>query len=111
MRQLLDTLFTNAAVTTSAIVPSENLFAVSVMAVVAGTAPVGTLSIDASNDNIPNYPNAQPTHFVQIATVAISATGTVLLPKMDICYQYLRVTFTATSGTPAVTVTLKALGS
>lgn len=110
MRKLLEKVLTNASVTTSSVViPADQTFAASVIAVVTGTTPVGTLVLEASNDIVAT-PAVPPTNFAVIGTVSISATGVVIIPKVDICYEWLRVTFTKTSGTVGVTALLKTSG-
>lgn len=69
-------------------------------------SPVGSLSLQASND--PAEPNgAAPSNWVTLASpaaVAISAAGTTFLNVPDVFYRWVRLVYTATSGTGAVSV-------
>lgn len=95
------------ATTSSAVIEADQLFATSAIAVVSGTSPVGVLTLEASNDVI-NYPTVQPSNYVTIATVALSAVGNFAIPKTEICYKYIRYTFTKTSGTITTSVNMMA---
>lgn len=113
MRQLNDTIIitqSGASGVNSAAVLAENLFSVSAMAVASGTE-AGALKIQASNDN--PVDGTAPSSWVDIsgATVTVTAGGTVLIPKLDICYQYIRFVYTHSGGTGNITVKIKALGA
>lgn len=90
-----------------AAVAAAQLFALSAQAVVTGTSS-GTLNIQASNDI------SAPTNWSNIATigtVTISGAGVFLIPKLDICYNWIRASFVhnnAASGT--ISVNLQVLG-
>ena len=60
------------------------------------------MKLQASNDEQPDLRNAGwvPTNWSDIsgATVAISGAGAFLIPKTDLCYQWVRVVYT-NSGT------------
>ena len=109
MRQVNDNIIPiqAAATVTTAAIPSLNLFSCSAQVTATGSA-AGTLKIQASNDDIPNGP---PVNFSDIpsATIAVSGAGTFLIPKTDLCYQYIRLVYT-NSGTGTISVVLKALG-
>ena len=100
----------NAATTQNA-TPSDmsTMVAISAQAILTGS-PVGTLTFQASNDL--TYNGQTQTNWTTIpnTSVAVNSAGTYLLPKIDSCYQWVRVVYTATSGTGTVTVNVKALG-
>lgn len=86
--------------------------ALSAQAIVTGTS-TGTLNIQASNDINPvKDANANPdpvnwSNIATVGTVAIAGAGTYLIPKLDICYNYVRSQFVAgnaASGTISVNV-------
>lgn len=112
MRQLSDVIIPAQAAATvnSAPIPAVNLFSISAQIVATGAA-AGTMKLQASNDNPPNGPSAV-THWNDItgATVAVAAAGSFLIPKTDICYEYIRVVYTNT-GTGTIMVTVKGLGA
>ena len=89
---------TAASVNSNAI-PSQNLFNASAQMVVTG-AGAGTLVIQGSNDPV----SSTPVNFTNIpnATVTIAGAGSYLIPKTDLCYAWVRVSYTNTgSGTIA----------
>ncbi len=112
MRQLNDNIIPLqvAATVTSAAVASLNLFQVSVQIVATGAA-VGTLQLQASNDDS-EAANFVPTNWANVpsASVAVSGAGVYLIPNTEVCYQWLRVTYTNT-GSGTISVTMKALGA
>jgi hypothetical protein len=101
--------FQAAATLTSAAIPALNLFSCSVQITATGSA-AGTLAIQASNDDS-NAANFVPTNWSAIpnATVTVTGAGAFLIPKTDLCYQWVRVVYT-NSGTGTVAVVFKALG-
>lgn len=111
MRQLNDNVIVTqtAATVTSAPVNSVNLFACSAQITATGSAG-GTLKLQASNDNFAT--GAAPTNFTDIsgATVTVTGAGAFLIPKLDICYQWIQVVYTNT-GTGTISVVVKALGA
>lgn len=98
-----------AATITSAPIPALNLFSCSVMGVTTGAA-AGVIVLQASNDDFQSGAET-PINFAPItgATVTITTAGTVIIPKLDICYQWLRVVYTNT-GTGTISVVFKAIG-
>lgn len=98
-----------AASITSSPIPALNLFSCSVQMSIVGSG-AGTLIIQASNDD-PKASGAVPTNWSAIpsATVTITGAGAYLIPKTDLCYQYVRVVYTNT-GTGTVSCVFKALG-
>lgn len=93
-------------------IDASQLLAISVQAVLTGTSPNGSIKIQASNDvcNAGNLPSGSftPTNWTDIsgATVAYTTTGTVLIPKLELCYRWIRIvnTFVSGTGTAAVNV-------
>lgn len=99
----------------SAPIPTSQILACSVQVVAVGTL-TGAVSIEASNDpdKNPADPSYAPTNWVAIpsATVTVSAAGQFLIPKTELCYEFIRIVYTKTTstGTPTVTVRVKELG-
>lgn len=91
------------------------LLYISVQAV-ATSAMAGTLQMQASNDEQPgatlNDVDWQPTNWTNVSGVdlTVSGTGTALIPKTDVCYQYIRFVYT-NSGTGTPVCTLKTIGA
>lgn len=105
----------SAAVDASAYLPSQSLFQISLQAVVTGTS-TGTLKLQYSNDIVnPTEPSGTtPTNWTDIsgASVAVAGAGVVGIPKTDLCYEFVKVVFTHTSGEAGtLTVNVKAFGS
>lgn len=98
-----------AATVNTAAVPTQQLFAVSAQLTATGSA-AGTLIIEASNDELTS-PAQTPTNWSAIpsATVTISGAGAYLIPKTDLCYAYIRFSYT-NSGTGTISINFKALG-
>jgi hypothetical protein len=100
-----------AATINSAAIPSLNLFACSVQAVATGGSVAGTVKIQASND-VPVASSAVPTDWNDIpsATVSVTGAGAFLIPKLDLCYQYIRIVYTDSGTGGTIAVRVKALG-
>lgn len=94
---------------TSILVKSENLHLASLHVITTGTA-VGSVKLQASNDEPAN--NVAPNNWADItgATVAISGAGSYLIPNLDICYNYVRAVYTFTSGTGTVSAKVHMIG-
>lgn len=109
MRQVNDHIIPvqAAATVTTAAITALNLVEASAQITATGAAS-GTLKMQASNDDIPNGP---PVNWSDIpnATIAVSASGSFLIPKTDLCYQYVRLVYT-NAGTGTISVVFKALG-
>lgn len=99
-----------AATVTSAAIPALNLFYCSAQCSATGAGAAGTMKLQASNDR-PVASGAVPTNWSDIpsATVSISAAGAFLIPKTELCYEWVRVVYTNT-GTGTFSVVFKALG-
>lgn len=78
----------------------------SVQAVVTGTA-TGTLKLQVSNDD-----NGSASNWSDLtgATVSVSSAGAYLIPAQNMCYQFLRAVYTASSGTGTITVNCHTVG-
>lgn len=102
-----------AATVNSVALDAENLYQCSAQIVCTGSA-AGTLKLQASNDiQLGQQPSTlTPTNWSDIpsATVTVSGAGSYLIPKTDICYQYVRLVYT-NSGTGTISVNIKALGA
>ena len=112
MRQVSDNIIPlqAAATITTAAIPALNLFSCSAQAVSTGSG-AGTLVIEASNDE-PIAPGATPVNWSLIpsASVSVSGAGAFLIPKTDLCYQWVRLVYTNT-GSGTISVIFKALGA
>lgn len=78
----------------------------------AGSSPTFSVKLQASNDvcdhgNLPGG-SFTPTNWTDIsgATVNVTQDGAVIIPKTEICYRWVRVVITFTSGTGNVAVTI-----
>lgn len=111
MRQVNDNIIPvqAAATVTTAAIPALNLFYCSVQITTTGSG-AGTLSIQASNDES-HAANFVPVNFSDIpsATITVTGAGAFLIPKTDLCYQWVRLVYTNT-GTGTISVVFKALG-
>jgi hypothetical protein len=98
-----------AATVTSGPIDSRNLFYASAQVSITGSG-AGTLVIQASNDDPTVFPFT-PVNWTAIpsATVTTSGAGAYLIPKTDLCYEYVRLVYTNT-GTGTMSVVFKALG-
>lgn len=112
MRQLLEVIIPTqtGSTTISSPIASENLLYISVMAVATGTE-VGSVRIQVSNDKV--APGFAPVNFVDLsgATIAVSSAGVYLIPKIELCYQFIRIVYTHTSGSGDITITTKTIGA
>jgi len=97
---------------TSEAFDSSYVMAGSVQAVATGVTAAGTLKVQASND-MP-LPGRAPTNWSDVTglSVAVAAPGVVLIPKFDVCYQWLRLVFTQSGGANdgLITATIKSIG-
>lgn len=69
---------------------------------------VGTIKVQVSNDSVKN----SPTNWTDLAgaTIAVTAASKLLLPKTEVCYQFMRLVYTKTSGTGIVNARVKTIG-
>ncbi len=112
MRQVNDNIIPaqTAATITTAAIPALNLFYCSAQITATG-AGAGTLVIQASNDDFTS-PTTPPVNWSPIpaATITVTGAGAFLIPKTDLCYQWVRLVYTNT-GSGTVSVVFKALGA
>jgi len=96
----------------SSAVFAANLLYCSAQITATGTE-VGSLKLQASNDNLDAVPSSTPTNWSDIpsATVAVSSAGAYLIPSTQICYQYVRLVYTHTSGSGNITAVFKSIGA
>lgn len=97
----------------SIIVPSSTLYRVSAQIVATGS-PNAMVVIQVSNDVLSgaamNTGSFVPTNWSDLGSpVAVASTAPVLIPAVEICYEWVRVVITG-GGTGTVTATLQALG-
>jgi hypothetical protein len=98
------------------VIPAQFVLYVSAQAVVTGTS-TGTLNIEASNDVAPpvdSSGNPNPTNWsiiTTLGTVSIAGAGIYLIPKFDVCYQYIRAHFLAgNDAAGTISVNLNTIG-
>ncbi len=110
MRQAPFTTLTaaNNASTNGPAIKVDQCFAVSVQAISTGT-PTGTVKLQASNDPNPAPASTStftPTNWSDIsgATVNVTTTGAVLIPKTDLCYNFIRAVYTDTAANVATII-------
>jgi hypothetical protein len=109
MRILNYLVFNNSTVGTgiaSNAIEAGFMLNASLIATVTGTSPVATLALEVSNDKAldGDLGPFTPTNWSAIATVSVTANGVYMIPKTDVCYQWLRVNYIYGSGT-ATTIT------
>jgi hypothetical protein len=96
-------------------IDASYLFQVSVQANISGTTPAGTLKIQCSNDKIVASnlaANTVPVNWSDIpdADVAVTDEGSFVIPRTELSYQWIRLVWTASSGTGAITANIMAVG-
>jgi len=113
MRQVNDTIIPAqaAATVTTAAIAALNLLYCSAQIATTGGGAGGTLKLQASNDE-PVAASAVPTNWNDIpsASVVVAGAGSFMIPKIDLCYQWVRVVYTNT-GTGTISVVFKAIGA
>lgn len=92
----------------------DQLFALSAQIIAGGTL-VGSLKLQGSNDapvNVPGGAAPTATNWSDIsgASVSVSSAGVFLIPKTEICYQYIRLVWTRDSGSGNVVINTMQLG-
>lgn len=93
-------------------IKAQQLLYVSAQSVITGASPVGNIKLQVSNDPIPvNYlpANYTPTNWSDVVTVAVAATGVFLVPKTEICNNWVRIIYARTSGAGAITTIFNAI--
>jgi hypothetical protein len=83
---------------------TSNIFAGSVQ--VISTGAMGTLKLQASNDK------NSPVNWSDIsgASVSVTGSGAFLIPKLDLCYRYIRAIYTNSSGSGDITANFEGMG-
>ena len=78
--------------------------------VISGATQLGTFKLQYSNDPVQSL--SFVTHWSDITgkTVAVSGAGTGSIEKFDVCYQWIRAVYTATSGTGVLSCNIKTNG-
>lgn len=102
-----------ATVQNSLAIDGSQLYACSVQGILAGGGSnVGTLKIQSSDDppylcTVGTSGNLIPTNWNDIASASVtfSGNGSMTIPKTDLCYQWIRIVYTQTSGTGVNTIT------
>lgn len=96
-------------------IPTNQVYAVSVLATQGDSTAAGTVKLQASND-VPEagqLATFSPTNWVDIAdaTATVTSGGAVLIPMTQICYQWIRVVWTASvDGTSNMTASINVQG-
>lgn len=96
-------------------IDTNQVLALSVQASFSENTAAGTVKLQASNDfsTAGNLAGTfVPTNWVDIAgaTVTVVAGATVLIPKTEVSYNYVRVVFTQTGGAGTMTVNVCSMG-
>lgn len=99
----------------SSVIDAYNLFRASALATFSSATLNGTVVLQGSNDisTANNLAVDQtPTNWVTIPNTSQTVTSgaAVLIPSTEICYRWIRVVWTKSSGTGTITVNLTALG-
>lgn len=101
---------------TSAAIDTNQIINMSVQGVFSSATLNGTLKIQASNDPCPggSFRNQfTPTNWVDIpnASASVTSGASVCIPLQNIAYGYIRVVYTASSGTGTVTALASLVGA
>jgi hypothetical protein len=99
-------IFQTMAVNGPAIFIANN-WCLSVQSVSTGTG-VGTIKIQVSNDS----ETGVPVNWSDLsgATIAVTAASVLVLPKIEVSYQFIRLVYTKTSGTGTLNARVKSIG-
>ncbi len=87
----------------SKILDTSQMYKISVQ-MIFSAANDGSVIVEASNEQV------MPSNFSVISTTAISAATLVLVPQFDICYRWLRITYTPSSGAGTVSINCELIG-
>jgi len=91
----------------SVVLDTSHVLSLSIHTTTTGTS-TGTISVQASNDVDKPVVNWSP---VPTFTSSVTAAGSYLIPKFDVCYAWMRIVFTATNAAAGtVTVKIKTIG-
>ncbi len=93
----------NGATVNAAAIKCDQVFQCSVLVTTTSTL-TGTAKIQVSND--PYTPGQTPTNWSDLASasVAVAGAGTVNIPKIDLCYNWIRVVWTNSTNTGTLKV-------
>lgn len=94
---------------TSSPVNVDQLYGFCVQSNYSGTAPVGVLTIQATNDQADD-PKVTPVWSDETTTVAIAGAGNTMLNLDHRYYKFFRVRLVVTSGTIIISVKFNAKG-
>lgn len=99
--------------TTGAKLWASSYYSISLTGVGTSTL-AGTIKMQASNDfdNSADLDSFSPSNWVDVAsaTATVTAATAFIMPKTDVCYQWVRFIFTASGGTGALTANIKTIG-
>lgn len=93
----------------TAAISSRELFYCSAQITATGSG-AGTLIIQASNDEPTNSTAPVNWSAIPSATITVTGAGAYLIPKIELCYQWVRLVYTNT-GSGTISVVFKALGA
>ena len=85
----------------------QNCVSFSVQSVSTSTG-VGVIKVQVSNDSVKDT----PTNWTDLAsaTINVTAASTLILAKTEICYQWIRLVYTRTSGSGTLNARVKTIG-
>lgn len=86
------------------------MYGFAIQFVYGGTAPVGTFTVQGTNDDA-NNPNITPTWDDETQTVAVAGSGSTTLNFDHRYYRFVRVKLARTSGTITATVKFVSKGA
>jgi hypothetical protein len=111
MRPINETAL-NAVTATTNSTPLKTGFQISCSVQAVGTSTLaGAVKLQGSND--PAGTPGGPVNWNDIPSATVTLTGTAgafLIPKTDLCYEWVRVVFTASGGAGTVTAQYKGYG-
>ena len=100
------------AVTTSTVVPLLNVYCYALQYIAAGSAAAGSVQIYGSCDEgLDEHGTGVSNWFTIDSATTISVIGSVLVNKDGVGYRWLKVTYTANSGTGTMTVKINTKGN
>lgn len=92
---------------------ASSIIQISITGVGTGTL-AGAVKMQASNDWDPSadLDSFIVANWVDVAdvTVDLTAAGKIIIPKTDVCYQWVRFVFTSSGGTGTLSANLKTVG-
>lgn len=104
----LDAIDMSQATVNGPAISLDMVVALSVHSVSTSTG-VGTIKVQVSND--PPGSKA-PSNWADLsgATISVTAASSLVLPKIDVSYQWCRLVYTKTSGSGSLTARIKSIG-